>query len=145
MAASDWKINVLERRLGFTLPWRFSQQVAGSDTLECSLLSKYWKLAFPLGDASRKVRAGGEAAQWLCFLSLVHNGIQWNCMAFAMMGPDHPDHHLYQGLLLNILHCHPYCLMSFSFGELWIAKGKTDFCFCLHCCSEPPPEQQLKC
>lgn len=33
-------------------------QVAGSDTLGCGLVSKYWKLAFPLGDASWKVSAG---------------------------------------------------------------------------------------
>lgn len=77
------------------------QQVACSGTLECCRVSKYWKLAFPLGDASWKVSAGRQQHSGSGSVSAPYNGIQRNCMAFPMMGPDLPDHHLYHGHYLT--------------------------------------------
>lgn len=78
-----------------SLPCGTPQQVAGSSTLECCRVTKYWKLVFPLGDVSWKVSAGRQ--QYSGSVSALFNGIQQNCMAFPMMGPDLPDHHLYHG------------------------------------------------
>lgn len=50
-------------------------------TLECCRVSEYWKLAFPLGNASWKVSAGLQrVAQRL--MSALYNRILFNCMAF---------------------------------------------------------------
>lgn len=70
----------------------------------------------------------------------MYNGIQQNCMAFPMMGPDLPDHHLYHGHYPTRTTVNSFCSTScsrsycpisfFLFHALHVVKGKKIFCFC---------------
>lgn len=56
MTGSDRKTKHIRKHCPCGAP----QQVAGSGTQKWCSVSKYWKLAFPLGDASWKVSAGRQ-------------------------------------------------------------------------------------
>lgn len=69
----------------------------------------------------------------------LYNGIQLNCTAFPMMGPDLPDHNFYHGHYPTpntekTFVKHPALLFILSdflllFHGLCVVKGKKDFAF----------------
>lgn len=91
-AVAETKQNRMGKTLRHTTPQASPgtpKQPAGCSALECCRVSKYWKLAFPLGDVAWKVRTWVAAAASYCFsptVPAVSNGIQKNCMTFPMMG-----------------------------------------------------------
>lgn len=63
------------------LPLAIPKSLPACLALECCRVSEYWKLAFPLGNASWKVSAGLQrVARWL--VSALYNRILFNCVAF---------------------------------------------------------------